>query len=270
MRHLPPLPRTTRTPGGRIKLHEEEVQAGKNGGAEVRRMGLIPMLPKYYATEDLVLSVSIAFKIGESTARNIFKELADVLFRVLTPTNLQMPHEHRWAAICNDFLSEWNFPHCPGAFDGKHFEIKAPPNSGSLFHNYKEKFSIVLLAVCDANPIGQSLRRGELRLPRGTTALPGSVDRTLPIFLGDGGFPILPNMMVPYGGENLDESKRIFKYRLSTARRTIENAFGILTARWRIFRRPSDLEVNSVDMIILATICLHNFLRSKDETKIHR
>ena len=38
-----------------------------------------------------------------------------------------------------------------GTFDEKHIQIKAPANSGTLFHNYKEFFSIVLLAICDAN-----------------------------------------------------------------------------------------------------------------------
>jgi len=61
-------------------------------------------------------------------------------------------------------------------------------------------------------------------------------------------------------------TKKIFNYRLSRARRVIENAFGILSTRWRIFSRPIVAKVENATRIMQAACVLHNFLQRADNT----
>ena len=42
-------------------------------------------------------------------------------------------------------------PHAIGCLDGKDIRIECPKLSRTVNHNYKDFFSIALLAICDAN-----------------------------------------------------------------------------------------------------------------------
>lgn len=171
-----------------------------------------------------------------------------------------------------------------GAIDGKHVSIQCPLKSGSLYYNYKGYFSIVLLAVCDAHytftftdiggygsvndssifnntDIFRAAESGALDFPD-AEQLDGFADDVIPyFFVGDEAFALQTWMQRPYPDKNLLEANRIFNYRLSRARRIIENSFGILVARCRIYHRPIQTSVETAENIVQATVCLHNYLR---------
>lgn len=74
------------------------------------------------------------------------------------------------------------------------------------------------------------------------------------------------HVMKPFPGVNLSPMQRAFNYRLSRARRTIENTFGVLTGRFRVLKRTIPLEPGKVEKIVLACCYLHNFLRKRHST----
>ncbi len=59
--------------------------------------------------------------------------------------------EAEWRTIATRFGERWNFHRTLGAIDGKHVRIRKPNKSGSQYYNYKGYFSIILLAIVDAD-----------------------------------------------------------------------------------------------------------------------
>lgn len=214
----------------------------------------------------------------------IIKETCAVLWEKLVPLVLSQPSESEWNNIAEGFWHRWNIPNCVGAIDGKHVNIQCPKFSGSQFFNYKKHFSIVLMAACDfqyrftlvdiggygsnhdsvvfkESGFGQSLLNDQLNLPPAKN-LPKSQIPLQHFMVADQAFPLHSRIMRPYAGQFLGDRKNIFNYRLSRARRTIENTFGILVQRWRILKSPLMTNVEMCDKIVKATVVLHNFLQN--------
>lgn len=194
--------------------------------------------------------------------------------------------EEEWLKVSRLFFKKWNVPNCCGAIDGKHIRIQCPDNSGSEFFNYKSYFSIVLLAVVDANynflyiDIGCQGRISDggvfrnssffealntsLNLPT-PRPLPGRIINMPFFFLADDAFPISQNIMKPFSGRHeAGSSKRICNYRFCRGRRVVENAFGILTEKFRLFHIVGNLQPEKMKFAAMACVCLHNFIRRND------
>ena len=190
-----------------------------------------------------------------------------------------------WVQVAHDFEEKWQFPHCIGALDGKHISILPPPKTGSQYFNYKHFFSIVLLALVDANyrflyvdigscgrvsdggvynnsSLAKAFTNNILDIPD-ETHLPGSDIITPFVMVADDAFALKTHQMKPYSYRNLTKEKQVFNYRLSRARRVVEHAFGILSQRFRVFGKAIPLSPEKAQVITMAACCLHNFLLRK-------
>ena len=109
--------------------------------------------------------------------------------------------------------------------------------------------------------LSNALERDELNL-QNSAAIPGSNLVVPYMILTDDAFP-LKTYHKSYSRRGIVLEERIFNYRLSRARRVVENAFGILLCKFQMFRSPIALKTSYVHIIpvVLAAICLHNFLR---------
>lgn len=181
------------------------------------------------------------------------------------------------------FEEKWQFPHCIGAMDGKHIDVIPPENSGSYYYNYKGRHSMVLLAIVDANyrfllvDFGTNGRISDGGVLQNTSFYEKLVNENLHIpqpddvsenfknmpyvFVADDAFPLTTNILKPFRQGLLDTAgKEVFNYRLSRARHMVENVFGILASRFRIFHTQINLEPHNIEKVVMAACALHNFL----------
>ena len=241
----------------------------------------------FLATGDSYTGLKARFRTGKSTIHEVVIETCDAIWLALKQELLPDPTTQHWEKIEEGFRIRLHFPNCIGALDGKHIMIRAPGNTGSLYHNYKGHFSTVLLALVDANyrfiyvdigeygsnsdgsvfrasVFGQKYLNHRMGVP-GDKFLPNfHSDDPLPmVFVADEAFPLLPILMRPYPKTHpntLPREEAVFNYRLSHARIIVENTFGIFSQRWRIFDRRIPLDAKHVDKIVQACVCLHNYL----------
>ena len=118
-------------------------------------------------------------------------------------------------------------------------------------------------AILSNSNFGKALINEKLNIPKKKPLPITNSDFPL-VILGDEAFPLTTSIMRPYSGKNLTNDQRIFNYRLSRARRLSENAFGILTQKFRIFMRVLQCEPNNITKIVLAACILHNFIRKNE------
>lgn len=220
--------------------------------------------------------------MGTSTVGWIVHETVDAIWEILHPIHMPLPTEAMFKKISREFFEKWNFPLCLGAIDGKHCRVKCPPHSGTMFYNYKHFFSIVLQGVADANcrfvaievggygkqsdggtfrnsSLFHLMESGRLNIPP-DEVLPGT-DIVAPyVFIGDDAYPLLRHLLKPYHGRGLTAEQEYFNMRLSRARRVIECAFGILTAKFRILWKPIETSPILADKIIKCVCILHNMI----------
>lgn len=75
-------------------------------------------------------------------------------------------------------------------------------------------------------------------------------------------------MQKPYPHRGLSKEERIFNYRLSRARRVVENAFDILANRFRVLLSSIQLHPRNVESVVLACCVLHNLIRIRSPDQV--
>ena len=183
-----------------------------------------------------------------------------------------------WQKIEDKFRNRWNVPHAVGALDGKHIAMKNPKNSCSEYFNYKGYFSLILLALVNAeykflwvnvgvsgslsdaqifncSKLRRKIENSTLGLPPPESLTPGGPSLQY-FLLGDDAFALMPWLLKPYSRRQLTREERLANYRINRGRRVIENAFGILVGKFRVLLATIGQKPKVVRDIVLTCVVL--------------
>ena len=172
------------------------------------------------------------------------------------------------------------------AIDGSHISIKCPPGGPEAmkqYHNFKNFYSVVLLALVEAKylfiwtALGapgnthysrylfHKIKKGNV-LPEnfqftGNTKIPSMI-------LGDGAFPLNPWICKPFGDAVLTGKICYFNYRFNHAHILSEGAFGKFKSQFRVFHRKCESSKESVKTTDLTAVVLHNICLEMEDTLV--
>ena len=240
---------------------------------------------------DYYYTISEMTGIGESTVIAIVNEVCQSIINNLwkdSVENLFPKTEKDFNDSLNHMECEWQFKYAFCAIDGSHLPIKCPPGGAEAmkqYHNFKNFYSVILLALVDSQyrfiwaSIGAPGNTHDSTLFQSTNLWQRITDGEVlsdysfqrdnitipPIILGDGAFPMRTWLLKPHGDAILPEKKRYFNYRLSRARMISEGAFGKLKGRWRVLFKKCESQKDSVKLIGLACVVLHNICIEKKD-----
>ena len=209
---------------------------------------------RFLATGDSYKSLQYSFRVASNTISSFVPVVCNSIIDVYKDEVLKCPKTpDEWKQVADGFASRWNYHNCLGALDGKHVGMRKPPHGGSFYYNYKGFHSIVLMALVDSGykflyvdigaegsasdggtwnhcSLHEAVEMEIAGVPEPAT-MPND-DHPVPYhFVADDAFALRTWLMKPYPHRSQNDRERIYSYRLSRARRVVENAFGILSQR---------------------------------------
>jgi hypothetical protein len=161
---------------------------------------------------------------------------------------------------------------CVGALDGWLCRIKVPTakdtaNIAAYFSGHYQHHGVNVQACCDARCKFTYL---SVRSPGGTGDSRAFYGMALQHFLeviprgfyvvADSAYTLSSSLLVPFSGADKKRvDNDIFNFHLSQLRIKVEQAFGLMVNKWRVFKRPIEINLSRVPSLIECCMRLHNY-----------
>lgn len=268
-----------------LKIVRKDIQKNVEMGRRSRRTTVPPDMRlaitlRILAGGDLWDLLAI-YHVKASTIRRAFEDTINSLNKRLKLPGLPRSMEglHRTALEFKmSRRSPSPFNGCVGALDGLAVKIKKPreENNPAVYYSRKDFYALCVQALVDSNyrflsyscrcvgsthdslahavsSLGRYLEQGELN---------GEF-----WIAGDEAYVCTESLITPVPMSQASEVEGAFNFFLSSLRIHVEQAFGMLVAKWAILQRPLQYAVRKNSRIVCVTMKLHNFCSLKGEPK---
>jgi hypothetical protein len=234
----------------------------------------------FLATGECFRSIGEKFGMGESTISYTLRQFFDIIIERFLAEKIVFPNtESEINKVTNGFKRIGKFSNAIGAIDGSHIPIKAPHLFPVDYFNRKGFYSIVLQAVVDHEKkfldicVGWPGSTHDSRILVNSdlyNKLNNQNNLAMTSFnnkyiLGDGGYPNLSWLIVPYKdiGRGLTPKQLYFNLKHSQTRIKVEQAFGLLKGRWRCLLNKLEVSFEIVSHIVTVCCILHNICEER-------
>jgi len=189
----------------------------------------------------------------------------------------------RWIADNSKFAKY--FHDCIGALDGSHVPAHVKGDEIEAYRNRKGTTTQNVLAVCDFDGQFIYIYAGWEGSAHDMRVLEEAKDEGFGCpkgryYLADAGYTNTDMTLVPYRGTryHLKEwetvsrrpstKEELFNLRHSSLRNHIERSFGVLKARWQVFRKQPQYSLTFQKQLVYALTAVNNFIRQQGQNDI--
>ncbi|KAJ8964716.1 hypothetical protein NQ314_004679 [Rhamnusium bicolor] len=160
-------------------------------------------MKKYLGSGCSLREIHYTYRVGRKTASGIIRNVCKKIWQLMVEEYISRPNEEQLRTVVKDFEKRTYFPHCLGAVDGKHIRLVKSPGSASLCYNYKNFFSLILMAVTDSNyrfiyiDVGSYGKDADPTIFENSSLWRSLENNTLEIPASEH-IPGIPDMQIPY------------------------------------------------------------------------
>lgn len=223
----------------------------------------------YFANTESFRQVSDRFNVSLSSAHRCLERVVNFLLSKKSDF-IKWPSEVEAKRNSNQFKKKNGIDHIIGAIDGCHIKINKPGTNQDSYVNRKGYHSILLQGVVNHEKLFIDVYCGEpgslhdSRLLRKSHLYAKACDNERSLFydrmflLADSAYPSLSWIVPPFRDNgNLTEEQKKFNFKHSSTRIVVENAYGLLKGRFRLFHLEN-LDIKFSVKCVMACCVLHN------------